>query len=147
MFIIIFRAFPDRISRCLLFVVREIISCSRKLCPVFSRLDGKSITPDRNADEVSGAPKIPLPPRSHVGRSSGVARDMSHTRGSQWRSMARASSIRSTGSNISPTGVAGGTWTGLNPARRTLSIVNRASHQPTPIRLAVQKRRSLPLAR
>lgn len=56
-------------------------------------------------------------------------RAMCRTWGSQWRSMARASSIRSTRSNISPAGIAGGTWTGLNPTRRMLSTVNQASHR------------------
>lgn len=56
-------------------------------------------------------------------------RAMCRTWGSQWRSMARASSIRSTRSNISPAGIAGGTWTGLNPTRRMLGTVNQASHR------------------
>lgn len=46
--------------------------------------------------------------------------------GGQWHEQG---SIRSTGSNISPSGIAGGTWTGLNPTWRTLNIVNRVSHQ------------------
>jgi len=99
-------------------------------------IDWKSTMRDRGIDEVEalklatrnldGTPKILLPPRNHADTtSSNASNDVSHTWGSQWRSMARASSIRSTRSNISPTAPG----PDLNPARRTLSVVNRNSHQ------------------
>ncbi|KAK2582230.1 hypothetical protein KPH14_004577 [Odynerus spinipes] len=77
-----------------------------------------------------------LPRWVHAGRGGSentppwrTRRAMCRTWGSQWRSMARASSIRSTRSNISPAGIAGGTWTGLNLARRILNTVNSSSHR------------------
>lgn len=80
--------------------------------------------------------KILLPSRNHAGKYSyaSMCRIREGVNGGQWHEQG---SIRSTGSNISPTGVAGGTWTGLNPSWRTLNVVNRVSHQTSSTRLFV----------
>lgn len=66
----------------------------------------------RNSQSDTACRKFCFCTWNHVDNKSKqrIYNDVLHTCGSQWRSMARASSIRSTGSSISSAGVAGGTY-------------------------------------
>lgn len=116
-------------------VLEKHESFSRKLRLAFSRqpeveienTDGAEVVNDEESRRRAEKPASSAEPCGGTGVQAtrrAMCRIREGVNGGQWHERAR-----STGSNISPSGVAGGTWTGLNPTQRTLNIVNRASHQ------------------